>query len=59
MKGDRFPHSQYVTLNTTQWLKARAMWLDKKDTYAIAEHFGVHESQIYNGIQLLKSKGGK
>lgn len=33
-----------------KWRRARLMWRNGKDTLFIAQHFGISEARIYNGL---------
>lgn len=44
-----------ICLKEHNWFAIRKMWRAGKDTHFIAEHFGVPEAKIYNG--LAKGRG--
>jgi hypothetical protein len=49
----------YNEMTEQRWSKAKAMWLDGKDTKDIADALQVRESDIWNGLYLIKRVRGK
>ena len=43
-------------IHTWQWWEALRLWQRGMDTKAIASHFGVHESVIYNGLPQYRER---